>query len=177
MNIENFMKENYNQLKKASINISKGHELSEDLLHYSIEALLQKENLQEILDSGGAYFYIIRVMMNSWKSYTSPFYKNFRNKCQNDDILYLIQEEGFQPKRKMFILPSEEVGEDITMTIYNKMMAELNKLNWYDRELFLLYVKENHTISSLSKETHIPRTSVSKTINNVRKHLKNKVKI
>ena len=162
MNIDIFMKENYNKLKEASQNITKSDALSDDLLHYSIEALLQKENLQEILDSGGAYFYVIRIMMNNWKSNTSPFYKIFRIECQNEEILYLIE---------------DEVEEDTTPALYNKIMVELNKLNWYERELFLLYVKENHTISSLSKETHIPRTSVSVTINRVKKHLKNKIKL
>lgn len=162
MNIEKFIKDNYNKLKEASQNITKSDALSEDLLHYSIEALLEKENLQEILESGGAYFYIIRIMLNNWKSNTSPFYKIFRIECQNTDFLYLIE---------------DKVEEDNTLQLYNNMIVELNKLNWYERELFLLYVKDNHTISSLSKETHIPRTSVSKTINGVKKHLKNKVKI
>jgi len=51
----------------------------------------------------------------------------------------------------------------------------LENLNWYDKMLFEIFVKENHTISSLSRATGIPRTSVNLTINRVRTYLKKSI--
>jgi hypothetical protein len=48
----------------------------------------------------------------------------------------------------------------------------LEDLQWYDKELFKLFTNEQHTISSLSRQTGIPRSSVDFTIKKVRKILK-----
>jgi plasmid maintenance system antidote protein VapI len=41
--------------------------------------------------------------------------------------------------------------------------------------LFETFVEENHTVSSLARATGIPRTSVSLTINRVRRFLKENI--
>jgi len=49
-------------------------------------------------------------------------------------------------------------------------------LGWYDQTLFRLYCEEDRTISSLARETKIPRTSISLTINRVKRHIRSKIK-
>lgn len=164
MTIEHWTNTNYPNLLQAARNISYNSELSTELLHYSLEQLLTKPNIQEIIDSGGAQFWVVRTMLNSWRSTTSGFYKIYRgypNQISLDTYLDkndVVDEEYVQ---------LEETAE--------KIVKELDQLDWYSKELFRIFLEEGHTISSLSRSTKIPRTSISLTINRVRKHVKSKI--
>lgn len=168
MTITEWTNANYNSLLDASKKISANNELSGELLHYSLEQILTKPNVQEIIDSGGAQFWVIRTMMNSWKSTTSAFYTIYRKHQYNsEDISYLTDMD----------VDDDVVDNELELLeTYEVIKKELESLYWYDRDLFKMYVEESHTISSLSRATKIPRTSISLTINRVRAHLKNKLK-
>ena len=107
-------------------------------------------------------------MMNSWKSTTSAFYTIYRkNQYNSEDISYLTDMD----------VDDDVVDNELELLeTYEVIKKELESLYWYDRDLFKMYVEESHTISSLSRATKIPRTSISLTINRVRAHLKNKLK-
>lgn len=165
MTVTDWCNLSYPQLLQASKNISQNSDLSEELLHYSIEQLLTKPNVQEIVDSGGATFWCIRVMLNSWRSTTSPFFKIYRGHLEQIPLDSYLDNNDIEDEVEQNI-------EEVTKKIKN----ELTKLYWYDRQLFELYTEESHTISSLARETGIPRTSISLTINRVKKHIKSKIK-
>ena len=168
MNITDWTNQNYNKLLQAAKNISYNDELSEELLHYSLEQLLIKPNILEIVNSGGCEFYIIRIMLSQWRSTTSPFYKIYRkNLCQIDLDSYLERNDV-----------ADEIAqstEQIDLTA-NEIQLELRNLGWYDQTLFKLYCEDGKTISSLARETSIPRTSISLTINRVKRHIRSKIK-
>ena len=149
------MNDNYTALKEAAERISGNDPLSEELLHYTLDEFLRKQNVEDIIHSGGGRFYCVRIMMNSFRSTTSAFYTTYR-----------------KPSSEL-----EEVGEwpdedDTTVETADRIKAELQKLSWYDQMLFDVFVDEGHTISSLSRATGIPRTSISVSINRIRKHIK-----
>jgi len=168
LNITDWTNQNYNKLLQAAKNISYNDELSEELLHYSLEQLLIKPNILEIVNSGGCEFYIIRIMLSQWRSTTSPFYKIYRkNLCQIDLDSYLERNDV-----------ADEIAqstEQIELTA-NEIQLELRNLGWYDQTLFKLYCEDGKTISSLARETSIPRTSISLTINRVKRHIRSKIK-
>jgi RNA polymerase sigma factor (sigma-70 family) len=153
LTFDQFLKEDYKALKEAAEKITGRSQLAEDLLHYAIEEMSYKENLQGIIDSGGARFYCVRIMMTQWRSQTGPFYKQFVR--QHDDV-------------ELHDKPIEEVEP----FDFKKVNHLLDQLNWYDRELFKLFAEGSHTYSSLSRETGIPRTSISLTVNRVRNYIK-----
>ena len=166
MNFTDWTNLSYELLKDSAKKISQNHELAEELLHYSLEQLLFKPNLQEIIDSGGANFYVIRIMMNSWRSTTSPFYNIYRKPSVSlDEVSYLTQ------------IPEEDEGEEeYIMEMSRKIKTELEQLHWYERDLFGIYLEEeDHNISSLARSTGIPRTSISLTINRIKSHIKSKI--
>jgi len=148
-----YLQVDYTALTEAANKITGNHELSYDLLHYSIEELASKENLEGILASGGARFYLVRIMMIQWRSQTGPFHRQFRK--HHDELGYNDREEV------------EEKHLDL-----DKVNKILDALPWYDKELFKLYAEGEHNYSTLSKETGIPRTSIALTIKRVRKHIK-----
>lgn len=153
MDFTHYLSTDYTALTEAAKKITGNHHLSHDLLHYSIEELAGKDNLQSVIDSGGARFYLIRIMMTQWRSQTGPFHRQFR-KCH--------EELDWHDKPE-----TEEKHLDL-----EKVDRILDSLEWYDKELFKLYAEGEHNYSTLSKETGIPRTSIALTIKRVRKHIK-----
>lgn len=153
MDFNTFLSQDYHALEQASRKITGNNELSYDLLHYAIEELSHKKNLQDILDSGGARFYLVRIMMTQWRSKTGPFYKQF-----------------IKTELQIEFHDAPEVEEKhLDIERINKILEDLP---WYDKELFKLYAEGQHNYSSLAKETGIPRTSIGLTINRVKKHIK-----
>jgi DNA-directed RNA polymerase specialized sigma24 family protein len=154
------MAENYGELQKAAKKITSNNQLWEELLQYTLDEFLRKPNLQDILNSGASRFYCVRIMLNSYHSATSPFYYTYRKPSVS---LYDCKDvEAIKEEDQTPIIEMAERAKEI-----------LNRLPWYDRMLFETFVEESHTVSSLARATGIPRTSVSLTINRVRRHLKN----
>ena len=158
--LQNFLKDEYNELKAASKRITGNHHLADELLHWVLDDFMFNPRVDEIISSGGGRFYCVRVMLNQWGNTTSAFYKAHRQ--PNDDI------EGLED------LP-EENDEELKLEIAIKAKQVLSELPWYDRKLFETLVEEEHTISSLARATGIPRTSISLTINRIRKQIKSKI--
>ena len=161
MSPEQFINQHYKDLQDAAKKISGNDSLWEELLAYTLDEFLHKKDLQNILDSGGGRWFCIKILMNSWKSTTSPFFHTYRK--QNSPL------EGV-------VIADDDEGEFKIQELYAKAMSELDKLPWYDKLLFKTFVDGDYTISSLARETGIPRTSISLTINRVRKHLKETLK-
>ncbi len=153
-----FISENYEHLLQSAKNISKNHALAQESLHYAIEDFLGKKNVIDIVDSGGGVFYICAILLKCWRSGTSPFYRKY-----------------LAPTNELYD-SSEEEETDYTQELFELANKKLEQLHWYDRLLFQTYVDEGHTISSLSRATGIPRTSISLTINRVRKYLQKELK-
>lgn len=155
MDFSEYLAKDYTSLVEAANKITGNNKLSTDLLHYAIEEMSYKINLQDIVDSGGARFYCVRIMMTQWRSQTGPFYKSFVKHGNTIDISSIdIQIE-------------DESVLDVT-----RVNEILNELPWYDANLFKLYAERSLNFSKLSRETGIPRTSIGLTINRVKKHIK-----
>jgi RNA polymerase sigma factor (sigma-70 family) len=153
LNFNQYLSNDYDALVDAANKITGNHHLALDLLHYGIEELSNKSNLQDIIDSGGARFYLIRILMTQWRSQTGPFHRQFVK--QHEELDYHDKPE------------KEDKQLDIDQV--NKL---IDGLDWYDKELFKLFAEGDHNYSTLSKETGIPRTSIALTIKRVRKHIK-----
>jgi len=156
--IEQFVNENYPVLEDAAKKISGNDPLWQELLHYTLDEFLRKPNVDEIIESGGGRFFCVRIMMNSFRSTTSPFYTTYRKPSDSIEEAEDLVEE-----------------EDDTKELVKKIKQELLKLPWYDRMLFETFVDEGHTISSLARATGIPRTSISLSINRIRRHIKKSI--
>ena len=156
--IETFVQDNYENLKQAAINITANDPLWEELLHYTLDEFLRKKDVEEIIESGGGRWYCVRIMLNQYRSTTSPFYTAYR-----------------RPSSELQEIQDLPIEEDKDIEIADKIKKEIEKLNWYDKMLFEIFVDEGHSISSLSRATGIPRTSISLSINRIRKHIKRKL--
>jgi len=117
--------------------------------------------VEAICQEGKPEAFILRIMLNSYRSTTSPYWTMYRKKGA-----YSLEET----QDEVDALPVEDNTDVIELA--ESVSEALSKLDWYEQMLFKTFVEENHTISSLSKATGIPRTSISLSINRIRKYVK-----
>lgn len=168
VNVNDWINANWEELQITAKKITKNDQHWEELLHIVILDFLQKENLQEILDSwdgNGARFYVVRMLLNQYRSSSSPYHK------LNRDLIIDYDENHHSTYDSNYIFGME----DYTDEEFDVAMDELDRLTWYDCMLFKTLVNEGHTFTSLSKETGISRNSIGVTINRVKNHLKKKI--
>jgi hypothetical protein len=139
-------------------------------LNYSVLQLLEHNKREEIIESGFGVFWIIRVMTNSIYSNTSQFHKMMRNDC--DVLNQDIEDEVVDKQGEEDLLNDIE---DILLKIEN------NKIEgWYIANIFKLYI-ENPNYNHISRETGIPRKSITNAVKTCRalilQELKNNKKI
>ena len=130
-----------------------GGNLAEDLFQELMLILLEydKEKLLSICNKGYYKWFLVKTLTNQFNSNSSPFAKKYR------------------PKEIDFILTSD-YDHNIDILI-DKIDKQLNKLHWYDRELFKAYV-ESGSYRKLSKQTDIPFNSISRTVNYVKTYIR-----
>ena len=130
-----------------------GGNLAEDLFQELMLILLEydKEKLLSIYNKGYYKWFLVKTLTNQFNSNSSPFAKKYR------------------PKEIDFILTCE-YDHNIDILI-DKIDKQLNKLHWYDRELFKAYV-ESGSYRKLSKQTDIPFNSISRTVNYVKTYIR-----
>lgn len=164
MTKDQWISEHYEEFKQACLRISQDSDLYEELCHYVLSEFMMRPDVQKIVDSGGAFFYCLRMCTNSWKSVTSPFYRTYRQEWENLSEINAQTEE----------IPDEE--ELDIESLAQSALAKLGELGWYEKELFQAYVEHDGNASALSKSTHIPRTSINLTVRKVKTFIKTAIR-
>lgn len=156
--INDYISKNYQELKNIVSNITNGHQLTDELLHYTIEILLtyNEDKMAEIVKKGHTKFFFISIVLNQWKSTTSPFYKTYRcNKRieYTDEPIDIIAEES-------------EYDKEIDIKI-DFIQQEMDNQHWYTQQVIKL--KMEHSYQQIKDITGIPRSSLYSTFNKFRK--------
>lgn len=149
---------NNDKLIGITKNITKNHDDTMELYQEVIIQLLQKELLLNELPDINKLYYFIRVTNTNWKSKNSP-YRYHRNKYRDNNIEFM----DYMAES----LSNDEYINPPSMEWVNK---KLEGLDWYNRDLFLLYL-ELGTFTKVSSETTIPINSVHKYIKKTIKYL------
>ena len=164
-----------------SNDVNKINEAVQELMLYFMQ--MNQETLKSIYDKDGVdglTRYGAVALRRSLTSKRSSFYYKFDKYYSHIDsftstVTYDITETGESiPTKHLYNLPNEEVDNSQLHTL-EIIDLELDKLNWYDRELFKLYYYEGNTLDSLAKKTKISRGSIFTTIDKVRTILKNEL--
>ena len=164
MTKDQWISEHYEEFKAACLRISQSSDLYEELCHYVLTEFIARPDCQTIVDSGGAFFFVLRMCTNSWKSVTSPFYRMYRQEWE------LLTEVNAQTEE----IPDEEEIDLETLAAVAK--AQLDGLGWYEKELFQAYIEHNQNASALSKSTKIPRTSINLTVRKVKTFIRTAIR-
>lgn len=190
MTISEWTDNNYQPFKEACQRICEGNPLAEELTHYVLSEFLLKADVQDIINSGGGFFYVLRMATNNWKSTTSPFFRTYRDpnlriplnehhyqeRQENDRHEELEPEHRQSSKTKIQMNGIEEVSEWTFEELYERVQTHIQTLGWYERELLQVYAENNGNASLVSRLTKIPRTSINLTIRKVKQHLTKQIR-
>lgn len=138
---------------------------SEDVAHFAIAEFMQHERGQELVDAGRAMQFLSGIIHRSFHSSTSQYHTIYRQKGRvhplslkhdvgDDDQLYDYE---------------QDIATEAIMGIIEDMKADSIEL-WFRATLFEMWI-EVPNFSELSRATKIPRTSISKAVEEARDYI------
>lgn len=163
--LNKYIIENYNKLKDMAHNVTGGSQDKNDLFSFIIEELyaIDKKKINVLIKKKQLTFYVARIMLNQYYSKTSRYYYKYKKYYSlavteiNDTITTNYKTDKEKEKKQEFI---------------DMINNKLEQCHWFDRQIFELYYKKDHSLNSLSKETKINRNTIYHTINKVKKFIK-----
>lgn len=139
-------------------------ELRDDLKSevFLILAELPEEKIIDLYNNKHLRYYAVRIMLNLVQSNDRKFFRKYR-----DFVEYDYDKNDRQ----------DELHLKDDIQIIDRINEAIDKLYWYDRELLKLYTyKFNKNARELSRKTGIPYMSIIRTLNSIKKNLKDKLK-
>jgi len=140
----------------------------EDLLHETILVLyaIEKRKINKIIEQKKLTFYIVRIMINQYQSNTSPYHKKYRKQYNDNQLkqFYIYTKEPLTKEK----IQKLEKNEERLKWIDEKLQG----LNWFDVSVFKLYYKEKFSLRTMSIATKISKSTLGKSIRNVKNYLK-----
>lgn len=159
--VETYITNNYYKLLQISKRITKGHELSQDLLH---EVILQLYNKKEIIlnnyDDDNICYYVTSILRINWNSKTSPFYYRMRKESLN-----------YQPLSDIFEYEDEQLKWEKEILL-QALEISYSELDFWRKGMIELYLVLG-SVNKVSKFTGIPKSSIIKYVKQSKEQLKN----
>jgi len=155
MDINSWIKINYNQVEQTIRNITKNNGDTDDFIQEMMIMILKNKKINTVPDNEKLY-YIIKICKNNYHSNTSPFrYKREKEKKILTEI-----------KPELYKIPQD----DNEYPTWEWVEQQLEKYDWFHRDLFLLWA-ELGSITKVHKETQIPMNSVGRYIKKIKADL------
>ena len=164
--IENYIANNYYTIYNIALKMTKQDPLTKDLLHEVILQLYDKQVITlKNYDDNSIKYYIVAVLRINYFSKTSPFHYRIRRERQlmNVDVATCWD-------------ISYEQQEFETERIYQLLEENYAELDWFKKSLLDMYLSLNSSMNAVSRKTNIPKTSISRYINEIRKIVKDDIK-
>lgn len=159
--INEFITENYNELRDITKKITRNHELADELLQDVMLQLYERNNLKlKTYDDNAIRYYIVAVLKLNWNSSTSPFHYKFRK--DND---------RFTSIDNHYDLSVDEYEEDIFNDRYELFEESIEQLDYFDKILIELYL-ELGSYKSVKNKTNIPIPSISRYMREIKEEIK-----
>lgn len=132
-----------------------GH-LSDDLFQHIWVKILEFDHvkLEQIYLKGYLQFYIYRMIVNEARNKNNPFLKNHKH----IDLEFTFNDEY-----------DKEQDNEFESNL-KKVKANLDKLFWYDKKIFELYI-EFGSLRKVSAQTGIKYGAIHQTVTKVKKQL------
>lgn len=142
--IEQYIVSHYYELLRIAQNITKNHQLTNDLVQDVILQLYERGEIElRDYEQDTIKYYITAVMRINWYSKTSPFYKRIKKNNNVEFTDMSIPDEVYNTEEDILIKSVEE---------------KFGEMNWYDKELLTLYIlcgniRDVATIKKMGKST------------------------
>jgi DNA-directed RNA polymerase specialized sigma24 family protein len=149
----------YKDWQRLAVNICKGDKyLADDLLHDTIARLIEREKFRELVDHGNLDHYMRLSLVRSYMFKNSSFNTLMQSNSIefNDSLVDHLKAKTWIGAR----LDNEQI--DIA----------INKLTFFQKEVFLLWSLEGFEYKELSDHTGIPIEDLYKATRQAKKHLR-----
>ena len=158
-----WLENNYDEIVLMTKKITKNKEYR-DIAHYMIENFIKNKMAETLIDNNEALKYISGMIYRTYFSSTSPW--ALSNKLFNElnNNIEIIDDE-YDYKQDFLI-------EQIENMLNEK---QTDVALWFNITLLKMWI-ETPNYTFLSKQLAIPRTTISRAVNEARKHIKNKIK-
>ena len=163
--LDEYIKNNYLELKKMSSTITKGKKPGcEDLFQQTMVYLYEtdKVKIETLIKKKQLRYWIARIMMNQYNSSSSKFHYTWRKH----------QERVNDAKNHIEEWQTSEDEKQLKELDFLQLEESIKKLPFFDRFIISIYYKEEHSLNSLSEATGISRTTIYKAIRKARNEIK-----
>jgi DNA-directed RNA polymerase specialized sigma24 family protein len=168
MTYNTWINDNYKMLYDVAKNINQGKGDHEDLLHYAIEQFLTNPKAQALVDKGHAKWFLIRILSTSAKSKTSGFWREYRGGYTSELL------DNQLPSNEEYDIDMDIILEWLAGMIEDMIHSDVE--NWYRGTILQLCLKQKKlNFSELSRDTGIPRTSLSNAYSEALEIIKQKI--
>lgn len=170
--VNSFLTQQYDDIVLMSKKICKSHHEYEEVAHYVISDFIEHPRAQEFVNAGVAMRFISGMIHRSFHSSTSRYHAIYRQKGK----MHTISTTDIG-KLNFWNIEYDHEIDFITEAIdgiLEEMMIDTNEL-WYMATLFRLYLDEQN-YSQISRNTGIPRISISNAVQECKEYVKEKLK-
>lgn len=150
--------------------ICKGSTESEDVAHFAITEFISHERGQELVDAGQAMQFLSGIIWRSFNSSTSQYHTLYRQKNRMHSLPEWHEEIQDDDSYDF----EQDTAVEAIQGVLEDMEASGIEL-WYRSTLFRMYI-DTPNYSELSRLTKIPRTSISKAVEEAKEYIKEKLK-
>jgi len=146
--------------------ICKGSVESEEVAHYVISQFLENPKAQHLVEAGEAMSYLSGAIWRSFNSSTSPYHKVYR---QSGRVFGLPDYYDAEDLRPEYSLEQDALVEEINGILTDLEYESIE--TWYMATLFKMH-QNGENYSAISRNTGIPRTSVSTAVQQCANYIK-----
>jgi hypothetical protein len=165
--VNKWIDDNYSNILEWAQKAAQQHKDYEDLAHYAILTFIENPRAAELVESGGARWFIVRILLNSSRGKKSEYYRTYRPRT-----------EEFTEAKEIEDTPYDHDIDTLTEWIHGILedMEHGDADQWYRAQIFQLCIKQDKlNFSKLARETGIPRTSIAQAYYECIDYVKNKL--
>ena len=152
--------------------ITKSSLESDDVAHYCITEFSERKDAQALIDRNEGMKFLSGMVWRSFHSSTSPYHTIYRQKGRVFGLSEHKQIEDIQSDEYDY---DKDVAIEGIQGVIEDMKGGTIEL-WYRATLFEMWVKESN-YSQLSRQTGIPRTSISHAVEEARVYIQKQLQI
>jgi len=150
--------------------ICRSHPEWEELGHYCIEKFMIHERAVELIETNRAMQFLSGIIHRSFHSSTSQYHKDIRQKNRMHSLPDTTQLEFSDIDYNV----DQDILIDTIEVILEEMVSDSKEL-YFQAVLFQMYSKEQN-FSKISREVGIPRTTISRAVEDAKKYIKQQLK-
>ena len=166
--VNKWLSDNYNEIINIAKNVMRNDKEYRDVAHEVIISFMNNKKALTLITNGEALKYIAGMIHLSAYSKTSPYgyKKEINNELINlEDIEYRIAYEEIDYDENI----------DILLTKIETILEEKKDIKlWFNITLFRKWLECNN-FSKLSRETNIPRKTISRSVKEAINYIKKRV--